>query len=75
MSGLEQLFRESFEHFLNVNTSIILSPNVEDNADPKFVIVFNNVIYVPPKRGSLIRQKNAVNEIAMMQVVTYVKTT
>jgi len=63
---VEQLLLKSNEHSLKVNQSTIPSATVADDDDPKFDIVFNNVMYVPPKRGSLIREKKAIEDSIMM---------
>lgn len=57
-SIVEQVFSSSFEHLLKVSTSIIRSAKVFDTTHPKLAIVDNIVMYVPPKRESLIREKN-----------------
>jgi len=57
-SIVEQLFSSLFEHLLKVSTSIIRNAKVFDITHPKLAIVDNIVIYVPPKRESLIREKN-----------------
>jgi len=65
---LEQLFVESDKHSVNVNKSIILSAAVDDHETPKLATVFNKVMYVPPKRGSLIREKNDNADTYMMYI-------
>jgi len=55
---VEQLLLSLFEHLLNVSTSIIRNAKVFDTTHPKLAIVDNIVMYVPPKRESLIREKN-----------------
>lgn len=67
ISVVEQSLGKSVEHFLNVSTSIIPSAAVDDHAIPRFITVFKNVMYVPPKRESLIRKKNAMMATNMIQ--------
>jgi hypothetical protein len=57
-SAVEQLLFISFEHSLKVNIAISFKTTVFETRYPKKYKVLNNVIYVPPKRGSLIRQNN-----------------
>jgi len=57
-SIVEQLFSLLFEHLLKVSTSIIRNAKEFDITHPKLAIVDNIVMYVPPKRESLIREKN-----------------
>lgn len=45
---------------LNVSVSTNHSMRVDGHVPPKFDSVFNNVMYVPPARGSLTLAKNAM---------------
>lgn len=64
--AVEQSLSWLFEQFLNVKHSNICRPKDDDHTIPMFETVDNNVMYVPPKRGSLMRAKNDIVDTIMM---------
>jgi len=63
---VEQSLSWLFEQFLNVKYSNSCRPKDDDHTIPMFETVDNNVMYVPPKRGSLMRAKNDIVDTIIM---------
>lgn len=53
------------EHRVQVKISTSHKATVLGHVPPKLLRVFNNVMYVPPDRGSLILAKNAIFDTNM----------
>jgi len=70
---VEHVLSALFEHCLYVKKSVIHNATVFAQAVPRFVNVFNKVMFVPPINGSLIRAKNPITATNIENIVNYEK--